>query len=49
MSAVEAVATPAVVEEAKPTETAPVTEPTVPAVEAPKVEDVAAPVRVLFV
>ena len=45
MSAVEATATP-VVEEAKPTETAPVTESSA-AAEAPKVEDVATPVRFL--
>jgi uncharacterized membrane protein len=49
MSAVEAVTTPAPVEEVKPTETVPAPEPAAPAAEAPKVEDVAAPVRVHFV
>lgn len=48
MSATEAVTTPAPVEEVKPTETAPVTESSAPAAEAPKVEEVAAPVRLLF-
>ena len=48
MSAAEAVTTPAPVEEVKPTETAPVTESSAPAAEAPKVEEVAAPVSFLF-
>ena len=44
------VATPAVaVEEAQPTETAPVTDSSAPAPEVPKVEDTAAPVRFSFV
>jgi hypothetical protein len=47
MSTVEATATPVPVEEVKPTETAPVTESSAPAAEAPKVEEVAAPVRFL--
>lgn len=45
MSTVEATATPVPVEEVKPTETAPVTETSAPAAEAPKVEEVASPVR----
>jgi hypothetical protein len=48
MSTVETTATPVPVEEVKPTETAPVTESPAPAVEAPKTEDVAAPVRLLL-
>jgi hypothetical protein len=46
MSTAEATTTPVPVEEVKPTETAPV-EPSPPAAEAPKVEEVAAPVRFL--
>lgn len=48
MSATEAVAPPAVVEEAKPAETVAATESSAPAVEVPKVEDAAAPVRLPF-
>jgi hypothetical protein len=47
MSTVEATATPVPVEEVKPTETAPATESSAPAAEAPKVEEAAAPVRFL--
>jgi hypothetical protein len=47
MSTVEATATPVPVEEVKPTETAPVTESSAPAAEAPKVEEVASPVSFL--
>ncbi len=51
MSAPEAVAVPVVtVEEVKPAETAPAPEPSVPATEAPKPEEVVqSPVRLLFV
>lgn len=45
MSTVEATATPVAVEEVKPAETVPVTESSAPAAEAPKVEEVASPVR----
>jgi hypothetical protein len=48
MSAVEATATPVPVEEVKPTETAPATESSAPAAEAPKAEEVASPVRFLY-
>ncbi len=48
MSTAEATTTLAPVEEAKPTETVPITESSAPAAEAPKVEDVAAPVRLLY-
>ena len=48
MSATEAVVAPAPVEEAKPTETAPVAEPSAPVAEVPKADDVAAPVRLLL-
>jgi hypothetical protein len=48
MSATEALTAPAPVEEVKPTETVPVTESSAPAAEAPKVEEVAAPVRLFF-
>lgn len=46
MSAPEAVATPvAAVEEVKPAETVPTSEPSVPAVEAPKPDEVQSTVR----
>jgi len=48
MSATEAVATVVSVEEAKPTEAAPVTDTPAPAQEAPKVEEIAAPVRLFL-
>jgi hypothetical protein len=49
MSAIEAVAVPAPVEEAKPTETVAATESSAPAAEVTKTEDAAAPVRLFFV
>ena|SRR5258707_10552981 len=48
MSTTEAAAAPAPVEEVKPTETAPVAEPSAPAAEAPKAENVEASVRLLY-
>ena len=49
MSAVEAVAAPAPVEEVKPTETVAATESSAPVAEVTKTEDAAAPVRLSFV
>lgn len=48
MSAIEAVAAPAPVEEAKPTVTVPATESSAPAAEVTKTEDAAAPVRLFL-